>query len=164
VATPATAARNNGLLALKTVETVLTTIGWEPERTEADSVLRVDFSTDNIPIRDAFAEVRVDFERFLFYLNFRDRALPQTRAQTMEFVTRANFELIVGNFELNLDDGAVRFKSSIDFTGTPLTEPLVRDAIRSAMDAVEYYADALVAVVRGETTAVQALAGAGTAK
>lgn len=164
MATPTTTARSNGLLALKTVETVLTSIGWEPERTDVESVFRVDFSADNIPVLDALADVRVDFERFLFYLNFRDRATPQSRAQIMEFVTRANSELIVGNFELNLDDGSVRFKSSIDFTGAQLTEPLVRDAIRSAMDAVEYFADAFVAVVRGEKSALQALASAGTSK
>lgn len=150
-------ARTNGLKALETVEKVLTDVGWEPASTETDGVLRVDFSTDGTPIIDALADVRIDSERFVYYLNFRDRAPAKHRVETMEFVTRANFDLVIGNFELNLDDGAVRLKSSVDFTGVVLSEKLVTNAIQSAMDVVEVYADALVTVMRGEATAVQAI-------
>jgi hypothetical protein len=150
-------ARRNGLKALRTVKSVLAKVGWEPEETETEGVLRVDLSVDKIPISEALADVRIDYERFLYYLNFRERAPATHRKQTMEFVTRVNFDLVIGNFELNLDDGSVRFKSSIDFTGAELTATLIRDAIKSAMDAVEQYADALVEVMRGEKRAVRAL-------
>jgi hypothetical protein len=153
----ASRARSNGLRALKTVKKVLADVGWKPEATGIEGVLRIDFSTDNTPVADAIADVRIEYERFLYYLNFRDRAPPARRTQTMEFVTRANYDLVIGNFEFNLDDGSVRFKSSIDFTGTDLGPALVRDAIRSATDVVELYADALVAVVRGQMSAVKAL-------
>jgi hypothetical protein len=75
----------------------------------------------------------------------------------MEFVTRANFDLISGNFELSLEDGALRFKSSIDFTGVNLNETLIRNMIRSSMDAVELYGDAVVKVIRGERSAEDAI-------
>jgi hypothetical protein len=131
-------ARKNGLKALKTVEKVITSIGWKPEETDYEGVLRVDFSGDNIPIIEALADVRLDYERFLYYLNFRDRAPAKQRQEVMEFVTRGNFDLVTGNFEFNLDDGTVRFKSSVDFTNEELTETLIRNVIRSAMDAVEH--------------------------
>lgn len=150
-------ARANGLKALKTVEDVLTDIGWDPQPTETEGMLRIDFSSDDIPIAEALASVRIDFERFVFYLIVRDRAPAKHRAQVMEFVTRANFDLVTGNFELNLADGMVRFKSSIDFTRTTLNATLVRDAIRSAMDAVEMYASALVSVMRGKMNALDAI-------
>jgi hypothetical protein len=150
-------ARKNGLTALKTVKKVLTKTGWEPEETDNEGVLRVDFSGDKIPINEAFADVRIDYERFLYYLNFRDRAAAKYRHETMDFITRVNFDLVIGNFELNLDNGLVRFKSSIDFTAAELTEPLIRDAIKSSMDAVEQYAEAMVDVMRGKKDAVQAL-------
>ena len=150
-------ARKNGLKAFKTVKRVLTKIGWEPEETEKEGVLRVDFSVDKIPIAEAIADVRVDYERFLYYLIFKNRALSKYRSETMEFVTRVNFDLVIGNFEFNLDEGLVRFKSSIDFTAVELTEPLIRDAIKSAMEAVEQYAGAIVDVMRGKKDAVQAL-------
>jgi len=40
----------------------------------------------------------------------------------------------------------------------------VRDAIRSAMDAVEYFSDALITVIRGEKVASKALADMESAK
>jgi hypothetical protein len=150
-------ARKNGLKALKNVKKVLKTVGWDPEETDEEGVLRVDFSEDNIPIADALADVRIDYERFLYYLNFREKAPVRYRPETMEFVTRVNYDLVIGNFELNLENGSVRFKSSVDFTGFELEGPMIRDAIKSAMDAVEDYADALVAVMKGKKKAKKAL-------
>lgn len=150
-------ARKNGLKALKNVKKVLKTVGWDPEETDEEGVLRVDFSEDNIPIADALADVRIDYERFLYYLNFREKAPVRYRPETMEFVTRVNYDLVIGNFELNLENGFVRFKSSVDFTGFELEPPMIRDAIKSAMDAVEDYADAIVAVMKGKKKAKKAL-------
>jgi hypothetical protein len=150
-------ARKNGLKAFKVVKKVLTEMGWEPELMDKEGVLRVDFSVDKIPIADALADVRIDYERFLYYLNFRDRAPAKSRKQTMEFITRVNFDMVIGNFELNLENGSLRFKASIDFTNTELNETLIRNHIRSAMDAVEAYADALVEVIRGKKKVIQAL-------
>ena len=150
----------NGRKAFRTVKQVLTAIGWEPEETDFEGVLRVDFSEDNIPISEAVAEVRMEYERFLFYLNFGRRAPSKNRAEVMEFITRANYELVIGNFEMNLHDGLVRFKSSIDFTNSELTSSLVRSAITSAMDVVETYGDAFVEVIKGKKTSEEALAEA----
>lgn len=150
-------ARENGLKALENVREILNIVGWDPEETEQEGVLRVDFTEDNIPIEDAIADVRIDYERFLLYLNFRERAPVEHRRETMEFVTRVNYGLVIGNFELDLNDGFVRFKSSVDFTGVELIPPLIRDAIKSAMDAVEQYADAIVEVMQGKKKAKQAL-------
>jgi hypothetical protein len=150
-------ARENGLRAYKTVEKVLTDIGWEPEPTGDEGVLRVDFSVDNIPVSEAFADVRIDYERFVYYLNFRDRAPSRHRQQTMEFVTMVNYDLVTGNFEFDLSNGSVRFKSSIDFTKVNLNQTLVRNIILSAKDVVEDYADALISVMRGKKSARQAL-------
>ena len=70
---------------------------------------------------------------------------------------RANYGLIIGAFEMDLDSGALHFRSSVDFTEAILSEPLVRNAIVSAMDVVEHYGDRLMEVMRGEKTARKAL-------
>ena len=150
-------AAKNGLKGLETVRRVLSSIGWKPEETDYEGVLRVDFSEDNIPIADALADVRIEYERFIYYLNFRERVPAKLRHEVMVFVTRANVDLVTGNFEFNLDDGTIRFKSSIDFTNVELSESLIRNVIRSSRDVVEQYADAAVKVIRGEKSAKQAL-------
>ena len=52
---------------------------------------------------------------------------PARRAAVMELVTRANYGLRLGCFELDLDDGEVRFRASLDFEGT---EPSSSSSVR----------------------------------
>jgi hypothetical protein len=131
-------------------------MGWDPEPTGEEGVLRVDFSGEGLPITDAQAIVRFDVERFTFYFNFGDSAPERQRAEVAEFITRVNYGLIVGNFELNLHDGSLRYKSALDFTEAELTKVLVRNAILSSMDSVEHYSGYLLSVVHGDLTARQA--------
>lgn len=149
--------RENGLKALKNVKAVLTSIGWDPQPTDIEGVLLVDFSTDDIPIANAIADVRIDFERFLYYLNFKGNVAAKNRKESMEFITRINFDLVTGNFEINMDDGSVRYKSSIDFSQVPLSKILIGNIIKSSKDAVEYYADAMIEVMSGKKKAAHAI-------
>ena len=54
---------------------------------------------------------------------------------------------MIGNFELDYDDGQVRFKSCVDFSSTELSETMIRNAILPAMNAIEAFADRLVAIM-----------------
>lgn len=150
-------ARRNGLQALATVERVLTEIGWEPQRTEIEEVLMVDFEVDDIPISDAQFEVRVDYERFVCRFNFKDRVAPARENDALQFLAYTNYDLVIGNFELDLQTGSIRVKSSIDFSGAVLDGRLIRNAIRSGMDVVEHYADLLVEVISGKKDANEAI-------
>src|SRR5438874_9539363 len=58
---------------------------------------------------------RVDEERFifLFYSYCPVRAPEDKRPVLADFLTRANYGLYVGNFEMDYNDGEVRYKTSI---------------------------------------------------
>ena len=145
-------AGENSTDALRAVRACLTTIGWEPEA-RSGWTLDVDLESDETAVCGVTAEILADAERFLFYVRFRDAAPPELRAEVAEFVTRANAGLVIGNFELHFDAGALRFKSSLDFTAVELSELLIRNAIVSAMGAVEHYTPYLLAVIAGELSA-----------
>jgi len=85
--------------------------------------------------------------RFVFYLEFRERCSEARIGDVVDFITRANFGLTIGNFEMDIETGVIRFKSSIDYQGTPLAAAMVRRAILSAMEAVEIYEPGLVRVL-----------------
>lgn len=74
-----------------------------------------------------------------------------------EFVTRANNGLIVGNFELDLDTGEVKFKTYVDYRGAKLGRVAVRSAVLGAMEIYEGYAPALSAVLQGKMTVKAAI-------
>ncbi|PRQ04238.1 hypothetical protein ENSA5_09480 [Enhygromyxa salina] len=99
-----------------------------------------------------------DAEQFLFYSVLLERAPEDRRAELGEFVIRANYGLQVGNFELDLDDGEVRFKTSIDVEGTSLDHQLWRNLVDLNLMMMGVYYDGLMAVIGGDKTAAEAIA------
>lgn len=74
---------------------------------------------------------------------------PARRAALMELVTRANYGLRLGCFELDLDDGELRFRASVDFEGTTPSPAIARSLLYTAVATMGRYAPALVDVVDG---------------
>lgn len=148
---------SNGTKAVVALQKVLTDIGWEPKRDEITAGFVVEFDPPYIPLSTAFAAVSVESEQFVFFLNIGVAVPPDRLGEVSHFLTRANWGLMIGNFEMDLTDGHVRFKSSVNFRGTELSEALIRNAILSAMNAVERYADALIDVLARRKDAEQAL-------
>jgi len=95
-------------------------------------------------------EGRVDpHERVIFY-SVAPEPVPETRrAAVSEYLTRAKAGLAVGNFELDLDDGQLRFKTSLDFEGEPLSATLVRNLIYANVRAMDHFAPGLAAAMEG---------------
>jgi hypothetical protein len=84
-------------------------------------------------------------------------AAPPSRVpQVTELITRINYGLSVGNFELGCDDGEVRFKTSVPTDGTPMTYSLLRTLLYTAGDMMEAFTPALEAVITGEATPQEA--------
>jgi hypothetical protein len=112
----------NGLQAFDTLGKFLEDDGWYPQQLEGNYMYRAGFSGKNGQIA-CYAQIRVDLEQFLFYVVAPAKAPEAARMAVAEFITRANYGLRIGNFEMDFSDGEVRYKSSIDFEGDVLTAP-----------------------------------------
>lgn len=97
-------------------------------------------------------------EQAIFYSVVLETTPPEHRPEVMKFVTLANYGMQVGNFELDLEDGEVRFKTSIDVEGVELGEGLLRNMVELNILMMGLYYDGLVAVMRGGMTAEEAIA------
>ena len=80
------------------------------------------------------------------------------RDAVMELITRANFGLTVGNFEIDLEDGETRFKTSLDVEGSALSEPQLLSLVRANLAVMEHYLPAIVATSLREARPLDALA------
>ena len=65
------------------------------------------------------------------------------------FLTRANYGLAIGNFELDFDDRDVRHKTSVDVEGAALEQPLIDHLFLANVVTVDRYLRAMEAVVEG---------------
>jgi hypothetical protein len=108
-----------------------------------------------------FCEARDDEARLIVYSLLPLVAPPERRAEVSELVSRVNFRLTLGNFELDLGDGEVRFRTSIDVSGDRLSGALVRNLVVANIDTMSRYLRPLLRVAQGYATVAEALADAG---
>lgn len=92
-----------------------------------------------------------DSERnILRFLTFIEGRVPETRRRdVMEFLTRANYGLLLGNFEMDLGDGEVRFKCSVDLEGIEFSFPLYQNLLYVSVGMVDRYFPGFQRVVQG---------------
>jgi hypothetical protein len=125
--------------------------GWHPERIEDRLIYRTHFSGEFGPLT-CYTQTRAE-ALFLCYVVAPIRVPEEVRLSAAEFILRANYGLWIGNFEMDMDDGEVRYKSSLDFEGVPLSYALIRNAIFPAIQTMVCYLPGLAAVVEGRPPA-----------
>jgi hypothetical protein len=148
--------QQNGLRGFEAVGRFLEEDGWHPQQIAENFVYRVYFAGQNGELA-CFAQTRVDLEQFLFYVVMPVRTPEEQRLPMAEFITRANYGLRIGNFEMDFDDGEVRYKASLDFEGEALTDNLIRGVIYPAVQTMDRYLPGLLAVIYGGKTPEEAV-------
>ena len=148
---------SNGWAAYETVETFLADDGWYPVAIDGTTAYRCGFNGESGKFR-VIAHVNVELEQLYVYVVAEVNVPDDHRLAVAEFITRANYGMRIGNFELDLSDGEVRYKSSIDFEGQPLTSRLVSNAIYPAVTTMDRYFPPLMKVAFGGATAAEAVA------
>ena len=129
----------------------LETDGWHPIYVDDGDFFRMSFRGRNGEYR-VVARVRGDFDQLMVY-SFAPVSAPEaSRMAVAEFVTRANYGMRIGNFELDLGDGEIRYKSSLDFEGVGLTPVMIRNVIYPAAQTLDRYFPGLIAVIAGART------------
>jgi hypothetical protein len=145
-----------GLRAFETLGKFMEDDGWHPQAIDDNYVYRAYFVGHNGEVT-CFAQIRVDLEQFIFYVVMPVRAPAQMRLAVAEYLTRANYGLRIGNFEMDFDDGEVRYKSSVDFEGVELTTGLIRNVMYPAVQTMDRYLPGVLAVIFGGKSAKEAI-------
>ncbi len=99
------------------VERFLEQDEWYPERHPEEELIRVSFNGDNGRWQ-CLMRVRQNVQ--VMFFSICPVTVPTERRPAMaEFLTRANYGLVLGNFEMDFEDGEVRYKTSIDVERIP---------------------------------------------
>lgn len=146
----------NGIEGFETVGEYLEEEGWEPEEADDDYGYRARFTGKNNTF-SCYAQVRVDLEQLIFYVLIPAKAEESLRPAVAEYITRANYGLVIGNFEMDYTDGEVRYKSAIDFEGETLSYGLIQNAVYPAVETMEQYLSGLTSVLDGSKTPLAAI-------
>ena len=131
--------------------------GWPLQQLEGQTIVQVSFQGDN-GHWTCFAIAREEQAQFVFYSVCAARAPEARRLAMAEFLTRANYGLIIGNFELDWADGEIRYKTSLDVEGDRLTPALVKQMAYANVVTMDRYLPGIMRVIYGDVAPDQALA------
>ncbi|WP_139276718.1 hypothetical protein [Spirulina major] len=88
-----------------------------------------------------------EHQQIIIYSICPNKAIADKLTAIQEFLTRANFGLKFGNFELDLSDGEVRFKTSIQFAGEFDPDPMIEDCLSLNIVTFDRYLPGLLQVM-----------------
>ena len=97
-------------------------------------------------------------EQWVFYSVCPVSAPAANRAAVAELLTRANYGLVIGNFEMDFEDGEIRYKTGIDVCGDRLTPALIRQMVYANVATMDIYLPGILSVIYGDVSAAEAVA------
>ena len=100
-----------------------------------------------------------DERRFTTFVTFPFRVPEKKRAIAASFISRANYKLLLGCFEMDYRDGEIRFRMCVDCEDCMPSQTVVKNSILIPMAMYRNYGDALLTVLFGIKTAEEALKG-----
>ena len=97
-------------------------------------------------------------EIVLFY-SYLPVKVPEDKRPIMgDFLTRANYGLYIGNFEMDFNDGEVRFKTSLDVEGDRLSFDLMKRLVYNNVGVMDKYLPGIMAIIYGGASPTEAIA------
>lgn len=97
-------------------------------------------------------------ELVLVYSYCPTKADVDKRPLIADYITRANYGLYIGNFELDYNDGEIRFKTSLDVEGSALDFELMKRLVYNNVGVMDRYLPGLMSVLFGGESPQAAIA------
>jgi hypothetical protein len=119
---------------------------WPVHQLPGQNVLSSAVSADSLEW-SLYAVTFEENEQVAIYSAIPINVPEERRLAAAELITRANYGLRLGNFELDFSDGELRFKTSIDVEGGSLAEGQVRNLLYANVSITQMYLPAIAAVV-----------------
>jgi hypothetical protein len=129
---------------------------WTFQQVEGKPMLSMHSTGENGSFA-SFAEAHEKKQIFIFYTYAPVKAPESKRLPVALLLTRMNYALMLGNWELDFEDGEVRYKTSIDVEGDRLSVALVKNVVIPNLLMVDRYTPAIMAVIYGNKQPLEAL-------
>jgi hypothetical protein len=131
--------------------------GWDVERHPDEPLLRtVTESRDGT--WTSYVRGREREQQLVFYSVHPRSAATARLAEIAEFLHRVNYGTIIGNFELDYGDGEIRFKTSLDVEGEPLSDAQLEKLVTFNVGSMGRHLALIADVIDGILAPLEAMA------
>jgi hypothetical protein len=79
------------------------------------------------------------------------------RASFAEFLTRVNYGRIIGNFEMDFDDGEVRYKTSLDYQDISVNPTVIGNLINANIVSMDKAIPSIMGLIYGSLVIEEAV-------
>ena len=138
------------------ISAFLTADDWPFSKLDDQTIAKTSFQGKNGEF-NCFIQSREEQDHMVMYSVLPVFAPPAKKDEVAAFITRANFGMIIGNFELDYEDGEVRYKTSVDLEDVSELRILLRNMIYSNVLTMDKYLPGLMRVIFGGLSAVEAI-------
>jgi hypothetical protein len=122
---------------------------WQFTKLQGEPILSMAFQGQNGEWI-CYAKAREEQQQFIFYSLCPTNAPEEKRLAVAEFLTRANYGMMNGNFELDFDDGEIRYKTGIDVEGDSLSFALIRNLVYTNVTMMDEYLPGILSVINDD--------------
>lgn len=125
---------------------------WPYERDDEKNILKSGIGGGDVNFR-VFIQAMDEADQLMVYTYSPNNVPEEKRLAAAEFVTRANYGLKIGNFEMDMSDGEVRYKASIDVEGAGLCTTMVKNLLGVGAAMMMRYHPGLMKLIYGDDSA-----------
>lgn len=129
---------------------------WRYSADEQRGVLLVSVRGENAHYNCMFV-VTENPRRISFYSHIGNEVPEIKRHRMCEFLTRANYGLVLGNFEMDMSDGEIRYRTSIDLTDENLTHRQMMTLIWVNLFTFDRYYPGIMRIMYSNTSPQDAI-------
>jgi hypothetical protein len=143
-------------LIIEAIINFFTQDNWSFTQIKKQSTLRLAFKGKNEKC-DCYAQAKEQEKQFIFYSVCPAKVPKPKRRAVGEFLSRVNYGKIIGNFELDFNDGEIRYKTSIGIDRNPLTTNTIKDLVYTNLMMMERYLPGIRLVISGDLSPEEAI-------
>ena len=123
---------------IKAINTFFDAMEWKYSYDKEKSIFSTGVSMDGF-IGNIALKIGVRETRYTVYAILNNRVESKFFAQVAEYLHRANYCLLNGNFEIDYSDGEIRYKTYVNFENAEVSEEIIRDSILIPIFMFEKY-------------------------
>lgn len=129
---------------------------WSFHVLEHGSIVTLDMTLESGQFRGYFL-IDEETECVQFHVVLPVTVPPKKLAVACEFICRVNYVLLIGHFDIDLDDGEVRYKTSMILHDAPVALNTIRNIMYPNLMMADHYFPAFMKVLYGDADPVDVL-------
>ncbi|AFZ10961.1 protein of unknown function DUF1790 (plasmid) [Oscillatoria nigro-viridis PCC 7112] len=141
---------NTPLNILQTIANFFTAENWPFVTVQDEQILQMAVEGQNEKLT-CYAQVIEEQSLFIFYSICPIEAPESKRKALAEFLTLVNYDLIIGNFQLNLTSGQIRYKTSLDVSDSTLSTTQIKNLVYTNITMMDSHLPEILSVINNSS-------------